>query len=76
MGKKALDVLEKYVTWACITSFSTMAIAGILQVVCRYALGKSLDFSEELARYSFIWSVFLGQLSVIVEGATQQYKFS
>lgn len=33
-------------------------IMGI-QVFCRYALGMSLSWSEELTRYLFIWSGFL-----------------
>ena len=33
-------------------------IMGI-QVFCRYVLGQSLSWSEELTRYLFIWSGFL-----------------
>lgn len=33
-------------------------IMGI-QVLCRYALGMSLSWSEELTRYLFIWSGFI-----------------
>jgi len=62
MGKKYLDLLEKYVTYACIASFSVMAIMGVLQVVFRYFLQQSLDYSEELCRYTFVWSVFFGSV--------------
>ena len=31
----------------------------ILHVIFRYAISYSLTFSEELARYLFVWSVFL-----------------
>lgn len=31
-----------------------------MQVVSRYAFHYSLSFSEELARYLFVWTVFLG----------------
>jgi TRAP-type C4-dicarboxylate transport system permease small subunit len=60
--KKVLDHLEKLVTWGCIASFSVMAIMGVLQVTFRYGLDRPLEFSEELARYTFIWSVFLGSV--------------
>ena len=33
-------------------------IMGI-QVFCRYVLGQSLSWSEEITRYLFIWSGFL-----------------
>jgi len=74
MGKKALDMLEKWVKWGCITSFSVMAIVGTLQVVFRYGLGKSLDFSEELARYTFIWSVFFGSVICFRHGSHAAIK--
>jgi len=36
-----------------------------LQVLCRYALNHSLYWSEELARYLFIWFVFLSAAMVL-----------
>jgi C4-dicarboxylate transporter DctQ subunit len=36
-----------------------------LQVFCRYALNHSLYWSEELARYLFIWFVFLSAAMVL-----------
>lgn len=32
----------------------------IAQVIFRYVIQESLTWSEEIARYSFIWSIFLG----------------
>jgi len=32
----------------------------VLQVICRYVLKISLSFTEELARFLFIWITFLG----------------
>ena len=45
-----------------ISSVSLFCMAGITitQVFNRYILGSSLPWSEELARYLFIWSVFVG----------------
>jgi len=37
-----------------------MTVMIFLQVIYRYVLGESLSFSEELARYMFIWSVAMG----------------
>lgn len=45
--------------------FSSMSLAAMVviisvQVFQRYVLQYSLDWSEELARYFFIWSVYIG----------------
>jgi TRAP-type C4-dicarboxylate transport system permease small subunit len=37
-----------------------MTLVVVLQVICRYLLGASLTWSEELARYSLVWITFLG----------------
>lgn len=38
-------------------------------VVLRYGFGSGLAFSEELARYAFIWMTFLGAVAALREGA-------
>ncbi len=45
-----------------IASVSLVMMTGItaVQVFNRYVLQSSLDWSEELARYLFIWSVYVG----------------
>ena len=45
-----------------IASVSLVMMAGItaVQVFNRYVLQSSLDWSEELARYLFIWAVYVG----------------
>ena len=35
-------------------------IITFIQVIFRYGLDSSLSWSEEAARYSFIWTIFLG----------------
>ncbi|MFZ7101599.1 MAG: TRAP transporter small permease [Peptococcaceae bacterium] len=57
--KKALDVLEKLVVIGSIITFTIMIVMGILQVLFRYVFDSSLYFTEELARFMFIWAVFL-----------------
>lgn len=45
-----------------VASVSLVVMAGItaVQVFNRYVLQSSLDWSEELARYLFIWAVYVG----------------
>lgn len=41
----------------------------ILQVLCRFVLGDPLSWSEELARYAFVWITFLGAAVAYRHGA-------
>ena len=44
----------------CMILLSTFTIVLFLQVVMRKVFNNSLSWSEELARYLFIWMVFIG----------------
>lgn len=44
----------------CVVLMSVMAVIIFIQVVARYVFHNSLSWSEELARYIFIWLVYLG----------------
>jgi TRAP-type transport system small permease protein len=43
-------------------------IVALMQVIFRYGLNSSLSWSEELARYLFIWVIFLGTSSATRRG--------
>jgi TRAP-type C4-dicarboxylate transport system permease small subunit len=53
LAERAIDVLA-------IAAFSGILLLVLAQVVFRYALNDPLTWSEELARYLFIWCAFLG----------------
>src|SRR5918995_2224489 len=64
---RALAVWWRAIVWlgeveriAGIFLIALMVVTITVQVVTRYAFGQPLVWVEELATYSFIWSVFLG----------------
>lgn len=48
---------EEYILIA-LSAFTVIVI--FLQVVMRYVFGNSLTWSEEVARYAFIWMIYMG----------------
>lgn len=58
--KKIVEFVDKVVKYLAVAAFSVMTVLIILQVFYRYVLQSSLSFSEELARYLFIWATLLG----------------
>lgn len=54
---KKLDAnLEK---WLMFLLLAGMTVVLGIQIFCRFVLNNSLTWSEELARFMFIWSTFL-----------------
>lgn len=51
------DNLEMYI---CVALLTTMTSILAVQVFMRYVMQASLSWSEELARYLFVWLVYLG----------------
>lgn len=59
--KKALKWLDDNLeVFLCVILMSVMTLLVFLQVVMRYVFHNSLSWSEELARYVFIWLIYLG----------------
>ncbi|WP_198002740.1 TRAP transporter small permease [Succinatimonas hippei] len=58
---KILDFLNnKLEMWICVILMSAIGIVLSFQVIMRYIFHSSLGWSEELARYMFVWLVFIG----------------
>lgn len=51
---------EKFELTVCSILMIIMTVVIFAQVVMRYVFGSSLVWSEELARYVFIWLIYLG----------------
>ena len=57
--KKALRYLNNIEEYLCNISLVAMLLLLTYQVIMRYAIGKSNAWSEELARYFFVWLIFI-----------------
>ncbi len=58
---KLLKLLDDKLEMAvCVTLMSVMSVLLAVQVFMRYVMSASLSWSEEIARYIFIWLVYIG----------------
>ncbi len=48
------------IRWLIIVLMLAMTVTVFLQIVFRYVFNASLDWSEEIARFSFVWVAFFG----------------
>ena len=55
--KKFLNNLEEYF---CVWTLAIMTLVIFVQVVMRYVFANSLSWSEELARFIFLWLSWVG----------------
>ena len=62
-------VVDRVVDWVAVAAFSGMFLCVLGQVVFRYFLGEPLVWSDELARYLFIWASFLGWIIAARRGS-------
>lgn len=60
MSKLLLHYLDKILGGALVVSASTMVLVVLLQILARYALPWSPEWTEEMARFCFIYMVSLG----------------
>jgi TRAP-type C4-dicarboxylate transport system permease small subunit len=58
--KWILDAIDRIADAACIIFMSIGFIITFFHIIGRYILREPIFFSEELARYCFIWSCMIG----------------
>ena len=57
--KALCATLENILKWMVILANGVMLLLVFAQVITRYVFGFTPEFGEELARYLFVWVVFL-----------------
>ena len=45
-----------------LVTYSAVVVLTIMQVFSRYVLGNSIPWTEELARYCFMWLIYVGMV--------------
>lgn len=58
--KKISDVTNKIYTTLAVMAIMSIVFACTVQVVVRYVFNGAFSWTEELARYSFIWATMCG----------------
>ncbi len=62
---KLNSVLTSAVRWLIIVMMATMTCVVFAQVMARYFFNFSLSWSEEVARFAFVWLSFIGAAILI-----------
>ena len=57
--------MDKFLSIACAVLLSFMTILVLIQVFSRYVLNSPVAFTEELVRYSLIWTGFIGLILLL-----------
>lgn len=60
-------LLRKILYGISVTAMIVMLAIIFMQVITRYLFGFSFEWSEELARFLFVWVVFLGSALIMGE---------
>lgn len=68
MLNKILGVVRNITNFIVVFLFSVVVAVVFAQVIARYVVGSSIRWADELARFAFVWLVYLGGTITIREG--------
>ncbi|MDD3164950.1 MAG: TRAP transporter small permease [Oscillospiraceae bacterium] len=66
--KKTLDLLGKIGKWLIAAALAAMVFMTFVNAALRYTFHTNIPVFEELARFLFVWSAFLGAIIAYVQG--------
>ena len=66
---RILDAVDRLARWVIVAASAAMIAIVTLQVALRYGFNTSIDWSDEISRLLFVWSMFLAIPLGIREGA-------
>lgn len=75
MLDKLFKGLRSVLYWFSVAAMSVMLVVIFAQVVSRYLFNWTPEWSEELARYLFVWVVFLGSALIMGESGHLAVQF-
>lgn len=65
---KLLNAVRGVLYWISIAAMGIMLLLISVQVLTRYGFGYTWEGGEEIARYLFVWTVYLGSALIMGEG--------
>jgi len=75
MLDKLFKGLRSVLYWFSVAAMSVMLVVIFAQVVLRYLFNWTPEWSEELARYLFVWVVFIGSALIMGESGHLAVQF-
>ncbi|MFW5488861.1 MAG: TRAP transporter small permease [Desulfovibrio sp.] len=66
--ERLFNSLKKVLYWVSVVAMGVMLLLIFMQVITRYFFGYTFEWSEELARFLFVWVVFLGSALLMGQG--------
>lgn len=72
---KLLNAVRSALYWISVVSMGAMLALIAVQVLTRYAFHYTWEGGEEIARYLFVWTVYLGSALIMGEGGHLAVEF-
>ena len=69
MNGKIYSVYKKILNGLVFIMFSLMTLITLINAITRFAFNSPIAWSAELARYSFVWIIFLGAALAVRNGS-------
>jgi len=72
---KLLNAVRTALYWISVVSMGAMLALIAVQVLTRYTVRYTWEGGEEIARYLFVWTVYLGSALIMGEGGHLAVEF-